>query len=131
MSLKILYETVICPYHSVPPTAVSATVSSSGTARAGMIYNLTCTVSKTVDGLINSPTATWTTGGVAVSNGNEITVSTMTTDEAAITTLTFDPLRTTHNHQYSCDGTLTSPALDTPLMLFTVVDHHVQSKLIA
>ena len=95
-----------------------------------MVYNLTCTVSKMVDGLINSPTATWTTAGVAVSSGNGITVSTMTANEnAAISTLTFDPLRTSHDGRYSCDGTLTSPALDTPLMPSTVVAHRVQSEL--
>ena len=113
---------------SVPPTAIDITNSSSGTARAGMTYSLTCTVSKTVDGLINSPTATWTTGGVAVSNGNAITVSTMITETTATSTLTFDPLRTTQNGRYSCDGTLTSPALDTPLTRSTVIEHNVQSR---
>ena len=114
---------------SVPSTAINATVSSSGTARAGVIYNLTCTVSKTVDGLSISPTATWmTTGGVAVSNGNGITVSTRTMDETAVSTLTFDPLRTSHGGRYSCNGTLTSPALDSPLSPSTRIEHNVQSK---
>ena len=104
-------------------------MGSSGTARTGMIYNLTCTVSKTVDGLMNSPTATWTTaGGVAVSNENGITVSTMTTSETAVSTLTFNPPRTSHNERYSCDGTLTSPALGDATNAFMVVEHcaHVQ-----
>ena len=94
-----------------------------------MVYNLTCNVSKTVDGLTNSSTATWTTGGVAVSNRNGITVSTMSTETAAVTTLTFDPLRTSHDGRYSCNGTLTSPALQAPLMPFTVIEHRVQSRL--
>ena len=95
-----------------------------------MSYNLTCTVSKRVDGLINSPTATWTTtGGVAVSNGNRITISTTTTEMAVVSTLTFDPLRTSHDGRYSCDGTLTSPALQAPLMPSTMVEHNVQSRL--
>ena len=59
----------------VPPDAITATVSSSGTATAGMVYSLTCNVSKTVGDLTNTPTATWTTGGEAVNNGNGITVA--------------------------------------------------------
>ena len=94
-----------------------------------MVYNLTCTVSKTVGGLINSPTATWTTGGVAVTNGNGITVSTMSTDAANIITLTFDLLRTSHDDMYSCDGTLTSPALERELTRSSVETLQVQSVL--
>ena len=114
----------------VPTTVITATVSSSGIARAGMIYNLTCTVSKTVGGLINSPTTTWTdvSTGMAVTNGNGITVSTMTTDTANISTLTFDLLRTSHIGTYRCDGTLISPGLDTPLMPSTVETLQVQSE---
>ena len=94
-----------------------------------MVYNLTCTVTKTVDGLINSPTATWTTGGVAVSNGNGITVSTMSTDASKMATLTFDLLRTSHDGGYSCDGTLTSPALERELTRSSVETLQVQSVL--
>ena len=49
-----------------------------------MVYNLTCIVSKTVTGLVNSPITTWSTGGGAISTGNGITVSTMTTSEFTI-----------------------------------------------
>ena len=94
-----------------------------------MVYSLTCNVSKTVDGLINSPTAMWTTGGDPITNGNGIMVSTMATSETTISTLTFDPLRTSHNGQYSCDGTLSSPALDEPLTPSVMVELSVQSKL--
>ena len=116
-------------FDSVPPTALTATVSDSGIARAGMVYNLTCTVSKTVGGLINSPTATWITGGVVVINGNGITVSTMSTDAANIITLTFDLLRTSHDDVYSCDGTLTSPALEGELTRSSMETLQVQSVL--
>ena len=92
----------------VPPTALTATVSRLGTARAGMVYNLTCNVSKTVTGFINSPTATWTTGGVEVTNGNGIIASTVISDESAISTLTFNPLRTSHGKIYNCTGSIDS-----------------------
>ena len=93
-----------------------------------MVYSLTCTVTKTVDGLINSPTATWTTGGVAVTNGNGITVSTMSTDAAKMVTLIFDLLRTSHDDVYSCDGTLISPALERELTRSSVQILQVQSE---
>ena len=94
-----------------------------------MMYSLNCTVSKTVTGLINSPTATWTIRGVAVANGNDITVSSTTDDMSTISTLTFDQLRTSHEGTYTCGGTLTSPALDTPLMPTVVENNNVQSKV--
>ena len=102
---------------TVPPDAITATVSNSSvTATAGMVYSLTCTVSKTVGGLTDSPTATWTTGGVAVTNGSGITVKDTTGDTTVTSTLTFDPLRTSHEGSFVCNGALTSPALDTALM---------------
>ena len=96
-----------------------------------MVYSLTCTVSKTVGGLVNSPTATWTdvSTGMAVTNGNGITLSTMTTSETVTSMLTFDVLRTSHNGEYRCDGTLTSPARSEPLMPSMAVELSVQSKL--
>ena len=92
-----------------------------------MIYSLTCTVSK-ISGLINSPTATWTIGtigGVAVSNGNDITVSTTSTSDTS--TLTFDPLRTSHEGIYVCVGSLNSPAVDVPLTPSEPENLNVQS----
>ena len=94
-----------------------------------MVYNLTCTVSK-VDGLINSPTAAWTSGsgGMAVSNGNSITVSTYSDGTTTTSTLTFDPLRTSHNGAYMCIGSLNTPALQMPLTTSAVEEHRVQSR---
>ena len=106
-----------------------AVVSRSGTAIAGMVYNLTCTVTK-VDGLINSPTASWTTGTgmMPVSNGNNITVATSSDVLSAVSTLTFDPLRTSHNGAYMCVGSLDSPALQMPLTAAVEEELSVQSK---
>ena len=121
--LQFMYLSIIPP---VPSGAVRASVSRSGTARAGMIYSLTCTVSK-ISGFVNSPTATWTTGGVAVSNGSDISVSSTSSDTSSSSTLTFDPLRTSHGNMYSCDGSLNSPALEEPLITSTTVILSVQS----
>ena len=104
-------------------------MSSLGTARAGMVYILTCTVSKTVNGFLNSPTATWTAWGVAVTNGNGIIVSNTTADNMTVTsTLTFSPLRTSHERSFVCSGTLTSPAVHVALMSSTTEELEIQSK---
>ena len=113
---------------TVPPNVITATVSSLGTATAGMVYSLICNVSKTVGGLINSPTAMWTTGGVAITNGNGITISGTTENTTVTSTLTFDPLRTSHKGSFVCSGTLTSPALDTALMPSAMENLEIQSK---
>ena len=112
----------------VPPDVINASVQASGIARAGMSYTLICTASKTVDGLVNSPSAMWTTAGqVVASDGNGVTVSTLST---AMAIITFDPLRTSHDGIYRCNGTLISPALKTPLTRFSTEINHVQSKMI-
>ena len=105
-------------------------MSSSGTARAGMTYNLTCTVFKTVDGLINSPTATWTntSTGMAILNENGVTVSTTIDEMRSTSILTFDPLRTSHQGSFDCGGTLTSPAVEMALMPSTMEILNVQSR---
>jgi hypothetical protein len=71
-----------------------------------MVYSLTCNVSKAVDGLTNSPNAMWTSGGETVTNGNGTTVSTVISNETAISTLTFNPLRTSHSKFYNCTGSV-------------------------
>ena len=93
-----------------------------------MVYSLTCNVSKKVGGLINSPTGIWTTGGEAVTNGNGITVSGTTGEMTVTSTLTFNPLRTSHEGSFVCSGTLTSPALDTALMPSAMENLEIQSK---
>ena len=93
-----------------------------------MVYSLTCNVSKTVGGLTNFPTAMWTTGGVAITNGNGITVSGTTGEMTVTSTLTFNPLQTSHEGSFMCSGTLTSPALDTALISSVTEELEIQSK---
>ena len=109
----------------VPTDSIIANVSKSGTARAGMRYSITCTVSKRNDGLMNYPTATWTFEGAIVISGNGITVSYTSPNTS---TLIFDPLRTSHAGSYYCVGNLASSALDSPLTVSTLVGNTVQSK---
>ena len=79
-----------------------------------------------MNGLTNSPIATWSTGGGAISNATGITVST-NYSEVTLSTLTFDPLRTSHSGQYRCDGILISQALDEPLRPSRMVELRVKS----
>ena len=68
---------------------------------------LTCTVSERISGLTSVPSAQWTTVSDTVSEnvtGNATT---------AVTTLSFAPsLLTSHAGQYTCIGSLNSPAAD-------------------
>jgi hypothetical protein len=91
-----------------------------------MAYNLTCNVSKTVDGFLNSPIATWTTIEGTPIPDEVITESNMV---YSISILTFDPLRTSHEGNYRCGGTLISPALEIDVTDFTSTQLSVQSEI--
>ena len=47
-------------------------------------------------------------------SGNGVTISILSTGTASLSTLIFDPLRTSHGDIYKCYGTLISPALNAP-----------------
>ena len=86
---------------------------------------MTCTVSRMIQGLVNSPTVTWTTEGMPVSDRNDIIVSTGT---SSTSTLVFDPLRTSHGGRYYCTGSLSSPALESQLTVSLLEENTVQSE---
>ena len=100
-------------------------MSRLDTTIAGLNYSISCTVTKRISGLMNSPTASWTFEGVTVSSGNGITVS---NTSPKMSTLIFDPLRTSHAGSYYCVGSLISPALDSPLTVSAFAENAVQSK---
>ena len=93
---------------------VKTKVLESDTVEAGGVGpTLTCTVTETISGLTNSPSAVWvaeygpleSVGGIAV---NEI----IRNDTTAVTTLSFLELHTSHAGLYTCQGILNSPAAD-------------------
>ena len=110
----IVYEshTVIL---SVPAGSLlaEAKVSESGQIVSGMSgLTLTCTVSERISGLTSVPSAQWTTVSGTVS-GNIVVTETVRNDTKAVTTLSFAPsLLTSHAGQYTCIGSLNSPAAD-------------------
>ena len=88
------------------------------TSVAGESISYMCIVTKTISGLEHQPLAVW------VENGTELTEQ-----GESNATLTFDKLNTSDGKVYTCRGTTSSPALDTPLV---VMENHsliVQSKL--
>ena len=102
--------------HTVPSNPVTASVTVSGTATAGQSYSLTCTATKIVNGLINSPTAAWFTGGTEITSGGGIEAT--LSSGGLVSTLTFNPLKTSHTtsdtQTYSCQASVSSPALTHP-----------------
>ena len=80
-----------------------------GTGIAGERINITCTVTEIIRGLENTPMATWTglfEGDVEITGQNT---------SSAI--LTFSRLKTFHGKNYTCQGTLFSPALSEPYVV--------------
>ena len=72
---------------------------------------LHCTVSETISGLTNSPSAHWVTSSGPVIPGEDITVTeTLRNATTATAILTFSSLHTSHAGLYTCQGTLVSPA---------------------
>ena len=97
------------------------TVTTEGLAVAGQTYSLTCTVSVTINGLMNMPSTSWTGSGPNIE---------ITTPSASTSVLTFNPLKTSHaiEEGYTCTSNLLSPALDAPLMMSVEEQLVVKSK---
>ena len=83
-------------------------------------------MSKTVDGLINSPIAMWIIPSNSEQNDHS-SISTLTI-EPSTSILTFDPLKTSHGGNYTCRGTLSSLASIEPLKVYSSKQVTVQSK---
>ena len=115
---------------AVPSDPISAAISSSGNNVAGSEFILTCTISEDITGLVAMPTAIWLNpDSEPVLPGNDITIATPPpSDRVAITTLTFNPLKTSHNGEYTCSGTITSLAQEGTIAVSERGDVSVQSK---
>ena len=113
----------------VPSNAIQVSIERSGIATAGEMYSLACNVSA-ISGFVNPPSVAWTVGGRAINttNGSGITLSNLTGALFALSTLIFDPLRTSHSDVYTCGGSIASAALETPQTTDMQVRITVQSK---
>lgn len=109
--------------NAVPPVPLMTQInpSSSGNQRAGSLYSLTCIAYKTASGLTRPAHILWRgPNGAPLVNSDSIIVS------GAISVLlrtsqmiTFTSLSTIHAGNYSCQGTLPSPALTTDFQSLT------------
>ena len=108
---------------SVPSKILELTIYGNDTAIAGSMYEITCKIKKTIDGLLFSPNATWITG-----KGERDNIITNSPDSST-SILKFSPLKTSHAGNYTCSGTIFS--LVRPEEPYSIVNTYhltVQSK---
>ena len=113
---------------SVPPDILVTNITLGGLNFAGEEYNLNCSVQKIIDGLFHTPITTWAVNGGLVQDEDDILIDTL---ESGKSTLSFNPLRTSHAGNYSCFGNITLLA---PPYHFSTVEHYVldvQSELLS
>ena len=103
--------------HTVPPNSLLANAAVSGPPVAGSEFSMDCIISENITGLTNMPTAMWVVmeeSMVDLSANDDITITTLRNDTAAVATITFDPLRASHGEGgevYRCVGTLMTAAV--------------------
>ena len=114
----------------MPRPAITVSVISEGSDTAEDSYVLTCTVMEELEGLTNMPSLLWlNSSDQVVVDGEGITVGQLQQNETTATlVLTFDPVRTSHGGNFTCQGTLESPP--GPLMNTSEQTVTVQSKCI-
>ena len=107
-------------------------MSDDATPILGQSYSMDCTGHKTVSGLINQPSPQWLTpSGTLLSSSSDIqlqgprNVGLSSSELVAL----FPTLRTSHAGNYTCQASLSSPALTTPIIKFVTLAVTVQSKL--
>ncbi len=110
-----------------PASAVRVSSSTDGTAMAGSAYTIICTVTKPA-GLLAIPDITWTNPSGTELNGqmNNQIINTTTVTTVRVQ---FVPLQTSHGGLYTCQVSLLSPSLLTPVNLTSSTTVLVQSKL--
>ena len=119
-------------FPAVPSDPINATVTRSGSSVAGSEFTLTCVISEAISGLANRPTAIWLNTADEerpVVSGDGITIATPSPgNNVARSTLTFNPLKTSHNRAYTCSGSITSLAENQPRTVSALETVTVQSK---
>ena len=98
----------------VPPGSleVETEVSEDGPVEAGSGgLTLTCTVHETISGLTNMPSAHWMGPSGPVTSGEDsVMTQTVLDNTTANVTVTFSSLHTSHAGEYTCQGTVVTPA---------------------
>ena len=100
-------------------------VSDEGPAEAGSGGpTLTCTVRETISGLTNMPSALWVGPSGPVEDGERVTLNETTSDVTALT-LTFPSLLTSQAGEYTCQGTVVTPAGVDDVTITSTPPHYV------
>ena len=98
----------------VPPGSleVETEVSEDGPVEAGSGgLTLTCTAHETISGLTNMPSAHWMGPSGPVTSGEDsVMTQTVLDNTTANVTVTFSSLHTSHAGEYTCQGTVVTPA---------------------
>ena len=117
----------------VPNTAIFISATAVSAPSLGRSLTIHCIVTETVDGLSARPVLQWQNhnGSDIVSGGGVILDGPNSQSTLTTLTLTFSALHTSHAGRYICRGSLTSPALFSPLV--KTKDHNisVQSELLS
>ena len=121
----MLFKICMCFYPSVPDDAIIIDVSQDSAPTAGMQHRLYCNATKAYTGLSEDPMLTWYHDGAVVSGGDGISLVTIV---SGMQTLTFDVLRTSHAGNYTCEVSLSSPALNDSLTVDAIITVPVSSK---
>ena len=114
----------------VPNTAISISTSAEAAPSLDQSLTIHCIVTKTVDGLSARPVLQWQShnGSDIVSGGGVILDGPNSQSTLTTLTLTFSALHTSHAGRYICRGSLTSPALFSPLVKTEDYNISVQSE---
>ena len=100
------------------------TISDTTMGTAGDELQLTCTVT-TVDNLVESALVTVQWSGSSV-DSDGVTVD--STTNSGNSTLTFNPLLTSHGAQYTCQAMINIPSIDVMVTSSNSIAIMVQSK---
>ena len=125
----IIIFNYIFSFPAVPPGSIeieTEMVSDEGPVEAGSGgLTLTCTVRETISGLTNMPSALWVGPSGPVEDGESVTLTGTTSDAIATLTLTFPSLLTSQAGEYTCQGTVVTPAGLDDVTVTSIPAHYV------
>ena len=104
-------------------------IATSGSSMAGDVFELNCIVS-IAEGIYTTPILTWknSNGTAIMSDYDDITVGPASANDLP---LEFAILKVPHAGEYTCEATLHSIALESPLTTSVSVDVQVKGKLLS
>lgn len=117
---------------AVPNTAIVVSTIIVSAPSLGQIVRIRCVISEAVSGLSNRPVAQWLDDvGSNVVIGDGVSLDGPSSQPSLTTlTLVFNTLHTSHAGTYVCQGSLSSPALFSPLVKAEDYNIIVQSELL-